>query len=133
MDELCRNVSRLCVIMYKFLCSLTLDALSSIYSTLCLPHSPCRAPVWAARGGIPSKVQTSQNKIIRCVLLLGKFDSVNEHISSLSISTFKSIHKYFRMSLIYKTVTSGRANYVFRLVHNSHQTRSSDLDVMRPG
>lgn len=99
---------------------------------------PCVPPMCIRFGSTwPSflqKAQISQIKIVRRIFwgVGGKFDCVNEHLSSLKMLNFEPIHEYFSLSLIYKMQTSYSGTYIIRLVDNSHQTRSSNLDLMCP-
>lgn len=121
-----------CSIICHIPCTFFLGALISIYYIFCYPHLTYCVTLGSASGHhFFKKVQISQNKTVRCFPFLGKIDSISGHISSLNIFKFKSIHKYFTPSS-YKMLTNNTASDTFVLVYSSHQTGSSNLDLISP-
>lgn len=130
-DDVCLKLSKLCGVLYKIRNNLTAESLLSIYYTLCYPHLIYCVSIWASTW--PSflvKLTVAQNKIIRCLFLLKKFESVTDIMSSMNILRFNSIHKYFSLLLIYKMFHSGVE--IFKVINFSRDTRSNNVDFVCP-
>ena len=126
-NEVYLKLSRICGILYKVRNNLTLGAMLSIYYTLCYPHLVYCVSVWACTW--PSfihKLKIAQNKILRCIFHLGKFDSTHNIFRDHHLLNFYSIHKCFLLLSIFKNITYRHRTPVFKLSDATHCTRSNN-------
>ena len=76
MNDVYFEWSRMCVILYKFGNHFMLEAVPSIYCTLCYPHLVYCVSLWACTGlSSIAELKVAQNEILRCIFHLEKFDS----------------------------------------------------------
>ena len=132
-SSVCDKLSKLCGIMYKIRKMITKEALISIYYTLCYPHIMQCLPTWGCTW--PSylqKVLIAQKKILRCLLYLGKYDSVESEFSNLGLLKFCNIHKYFVVLFLHKNLFLYN-NTTFRFIdHHNHNTRRNNVNLVCP-
>ena len=131
-DVYCK-LSRICGILYRVRNYLTIDAMLSIYYTLCYPHLIYCVSVWASTW--PSfihKLKIAQNKILRCIFHLGKFDSTSNILREHRLLNFYNIHKCFLLLTIFKNITFRQGIPVFRVSDLIHNTRSNNVSIICP-
>ena len=81
---------------------LSKEAMITSYYTQCYPHFMYCVSVWS--GTLASylhQLTVAQNKILRCMFYIGKFDYVNMLYSTHKILKFDNVHKYFLLLRIY--------------------------------
>ena len=129
-DQTCLKVSKITGILYRIRHNLTTEAMISIYYTLCHPHLMYCVSVWACTWpSFLSRLSVAQNKILRCIFFLKKFDSTSYIYSEFKLMKFTSIHKYFMLLLIYKSL---KQNMIFRLIDNTVNTRNNNINLVCP-
>ena len=93
------KLSKMCGILYRIRNSLTPESLTSIYYTLCYPHLIYCASVWFCTWpSFVKKLQISQNRILRCIFYMDKFESTVNVISTHKFLNIINIHKYFLLT-----------------------------------
>ena len=105
----------------------------SIYYTLCYPHLVYCLSIWASTW--PSficKLEIAQNKILRCIFHLGKFDSTGNILCEYKLLTFYNIHKCFLLLTMFKNVTFRQGIPVFRVSEIIHSTRINNANIICP-
>lgn len=129
-DQTCLKLSKITGILYRIRHNLTTQSLISIYYTLCYPHLIYCVSIWASTWpSFLTKVTVMQNKILRCIFFLKKFESTSHIYSVENILKFPFIHKYFTLLLIYKNLS---ITAVFRIVENEAHTRSNNINLRCP-
>ena len=129
-DHISLKISKVTGILYRVRHNLTSDALLSIYYTLCYPHFTYCVAIWASTWpSFLNKLTVAQNKIIRCICFLKKFESTTKFFSELRILRFLFIHQYFTLLLIYRNITN---NKIFKLVEHVTHTRSNNTNLICP-
>lgn len=102
----------------------------SIYYTLFYPHLTYCVSLWGSTWpSFLNKLTILQNKFFRCVFHKKKFDSTAEIYQSKNILKLSSIHKYFTLLLIFKTIGP---NSVFKLRDISCNTRANNVNLSLP-
>ena len=116
--------------MYRVRHNLTTEAMISIYYTLVYPHLTYCVSLWASTWpSFLNKLTISQNKFLRCIFFMKKFDSTEEIYKTRKILKLPCIHKYFSLLLIYKTIGY---NSIFQLRENPCHTRSNNVNLSLP-
>lgn len=129
-DQTCIKISKITGILYRIRHNLTTEAMISIYYTLCYPHLVYCVSIWACTW--PSyldRIVVAQNKFLRCIFFLKKFDSTAHIFTEASLMKFSFIHKYFTLLLIFKI--QGH-NAIFRVIENYKNTRSNNVNLVCP-
>ena len=127
------KLSRMNGILYKIRNHLTVEALLSIYYTLCYPHLTYCVSLWACTWpSFITKLKAAQNKIFRCIFNLGKFESTVNMLSDHKLLNFYSIHKCFLLLFIYKNIANVQENPVFRLSDSGYSTRQNHVNLVCP-
>ena len=127
------KLSRMCGILYRIRHNLTMEALISIYYTLCYPHLTYCVSIWACTW--PSflhKMQIAQNKIFRCMFYMKKFDSTRTVICEQKFLNFNNIHRHFLLSFIFKCLTQQQGSQHFHIISTSHNTRRNNVNLFSP-
>ena len=129
-NEICLKLSKLTGILYRVRHNLTEEAKMSIYYTLFYPHLTYCVSIWASTWpSFLNKLAVSQNKFFRCIFHKKKFDSTYEIYQSRKILKVSSIHKYFTMLLIFKTIGP---DSVFRFREHPCNTRNNNVNLSLP-
>lgn len=123
----------MCGILYRVRHQLTTESMLSIYYTLCYPHLIYCVSIWGSTWpSFLSELLIAQNKIVRCIMFMRNFESVNHIYPQLNILNFRLIKKYFVLLLIYKNVKVFPGNNIFTLVDNAHNTRNNNINLVCP-
>ena len=129
-DQTCEKLSKITGILYRIRHNLTTESLISIYYTLCYPHLTYCVSIWASTWpSFLQKLTIAQNKILRCIFFLKKFDSTSNIFTATKMLKFSFIHKFFILLLIYR---SHRQNQIFKLVEICTHTRSNNINLVLP-
>ena len=103
--EVCLKLSKTCGILYKVRNQLTPDAMLSIYYTLVYPFLHYCISVWGCTWpSFLNKFIVAQKKVFRCIFFIKKFKSTSEIFSKYNLLNVRSVHKYFLLLLIFKTI-----------------------------
>ena len=123
----------MCGILYKIRDCLTTEAMLSIYYTLCYPHMIYCVSIWACTWpSFLNRMKVIQNKILRCIFYLKKFDSTANIYIDNRILNFNSVHKYFLLLTIYKQITNTNRHSVFYLSETIRSTRYNQINLVCP-
>lgn len=124
------KISKIIGILYRIRHNLTEESKMSIYYTLFYPHLTYCVSLWGSTWpSFLNKLTILQNKFFRCVFHKKKFDSTAEIYQSRNILKLSSIHKYFTLLLIFKTIGP---NSVFKLRDISCNTRANNVNLSLP-
>lgn len=127
------KLSRMCGMLYKVRNHLTTEAMLSIYYTLCYPHLIYCVSVWACTWpSFLTKLKIVQNKILRCIFYLGKFESTATVYSEHKLLKFYSIHKCFLLLFIFKNITYQQGTPVFKSLETPYRTRNNSSNLVCP-
>ncbi len=127
------KLSRMCGILYKIHNHFTIEALLSIYYTLCYPHFVYCVSLWACTWpSFITKVKLAQNKILRCMFNLGKFDSTANIFAEHRLLNFYSIHKCFLLLFIFKNLLNRPRTPYFQLLESRYGTRQQNVNIVCP-
>ena len=127
------KLSRMCGILYKVRNYLTTEAMISIYYTLCYPHLIYCVSIWACTWpSFLNKLKVAQNKILRCIFFIGKFDSAAILFSEHKLLNFYNIHKCFLLLFMFKNIRNSSGSPVFKFIESSHGTRGSSTNLVCP-
>lgn len=117
-------------ILYRIRHNLTEDAKISIYYTIFYPYITYCVSLWASTWpSFISRLTISQNKFLRCIFHKKKFDSTRDIYQSKNILKVSSIHKYFTLLLIFKTIGP---NSVFKTREHALNTRGNNINLSLP-
>ena len=131
-NEVCLKLSRACGILYRIREYLTTDAMMTIYYTLCYPYINYCMSVWACTWpSFLNKLVVAQKKIFRCIFYKGKFESTVDIFASHNLLHIHSIHKYFLLLLIFRTIRNVET-HSFVFVDSQYTTRSNNLNLQCP-
>lgn len=129
-NHICLILSKIIGILYKIRFNLTPAAMISIYYTLFYSRMIYCVSAWACTWpSFGRKVSKIQNKFMRCMFFLKKFDSTTELYNTHKILRFEYVHKYFTLLTIYKNFKRG---FFFKLVETSRNMRSTSRDFVCP-
>lgn len=129
-DDVCGKLSKITGILYRTRYNLTADIMMSLYYSLFYSQLTYCISIWAGTWTTFLKpLQIAQDKFIRCINFMKKFQSTKEIYKSKKILNIKSIHNYFSILLIKKTFEHGSP---FERIHRDRQTRANDLDLIIP-
>ncbi len=129
-DNVYMKLSRMCGILYKISEQLTAEALLSIYYTLYYPYFNYCVSVWACTWpSFVTKLKVIQNKILRCIFYMGKFDSTSAVYSEHKLLNFFDIHKCFVLLSIFKFMKNFPGNNLFTYVESPYATRGANLNL----
>ena len=109
----------------------------NVYYTLCYPHLIYCVSVWGCTWHTFLKdVIAAQKRIIRIMCFKGKYDHTSELFSELNLLNYLSIHKYFLLLAIFKSlhnvqVVDNNLRPFARMTH-VHGTRGSLTDLVCP-
>lgn len=132
-DNVCMKLSRMCGILYKIRDQLPTEALLSIYYTLCYPYFIYCVSLWACTWpSFITKLKVIQNKILRCIFYMGKFDSTSAVYSEQKLLIFSDIHKCFVLLSIFKFMKVFPGNNLFNYVDSPYATRGANLNLECP-
>lgn len=103
-ERICLKISKTIGILYRIRHDLTIEALLSIYYTLCYPHLIYCVSIWGCTWpSFTIRLIIAQNKIFRCIYFLIKFDSVAHIYAEENVLTFEHVHQYSVILLIYRS------------------------------
>lgn len=134
--SVCTKLSKASGILYRVRNQLTQKALLSVYFTLCYPHIIYCVSVWGCTW--PSFIKdviVAQKRVIRIMCSRGKYDHTADLYSDLHLLDFPSIHKYFLLLAIYKslyTQVSRSSRNVFLRTAHAHSTRGALTNLVCP-
>lgn len=132
-NDVYSKLSKMCGILYKVRNHLTTESMISIYYTLCYPHLIYCVSVWASTWpSFINKLKIAQNKILRCIFFIGKFDSTCNIISDYKLLNVFSIHKYFLLLYVFKHITCTQGNLIFEFSQSTHCTRNNNVSLICP-
>ena len=132
-EEVCLKLSKMCGILYKVRGNLTTEAMISIYYTLCYSRLIYCVAIWGSTWpSFLTRLIVMQNKILRCIFFMKKFDSTTAIFTENKLLQFESIHKYFSLLLIFKTVRNLGENKTFKFVETFCNTRRNNTDLDCP-
>ena len=132
-NEVCAKVSKICGILYRVRHQLTTESMLNIYYTICYPHLIYCVSIWGSTWpSFLNKLFIAQNKIVRCILFMKKYESTSHIYTQLNILNFKLIKKYCVFLLIYKNVNIFPGKKVFTVIDNVHNTRSNNVNLICP-
>lgn len=132
-NEIQLKLSRISGILYKVRNSLTIEAMLSIYYTLCYPNLIYCISIWGCTWpSFLNKLKVALNKIIRCMFFLGKYDSTSVVYSSHSLLNLNSIHKCFLLIFIFKSLKNCNESSAFRFIESNHRTRANKTNLICP-
>ena len=123
-------------ILYRVRNQLTQKALLNVYFTLCYPHIIYCVSVWGCTW--PSFIKdviVAQKRVIRIMCSRGKYDHTADLFTELHLLDFLSVHKYFLLLAIFKSlytqIPSISRTAFLRSAH-AHNTRGSLANLVCP-
>lgn len=129
-NEVCRKLAKITGILYRTRHNLTKDVMMDLYYSIFYPHMTYCVSIWASTWpSFLKSVQISQNKFLRCIHYMKKYQSTQEIYNTNNILNFSSIHMYFSTLLIYKM---SRMNSPFKFVDRERQTRANNINLLVP-
>ena len=127
------KLARMCGILFRVRNSLTLEALTSIYYTLCYPHLTYCVSIWASTWpSFTKKVTVAQNKILRSMFYMNRFESTRNIFNTQNFLLFSNIHKYFLLLSIFKYFTQYHGAQPFRLLQTPYNIRGNNVNIVCP-
>lgn len=132
-NSVCLKLSKMCGVLYRVRHQLTLEAMISIYYTLCYPHLTYCVSIWGCTWpSFLNRIRVAQSKVIRCILFLGKFDSTENSFITHNLLKFNYVHKYFTLLFIYNNITGCQTNSLFKFVNIGYRTRGNNINLKCP-
>ena len=133
-QSVCLEFSKICGILYKVRHKLTIDALRSVYYSLCYPIIIYCLSIWGCTWPTYVKeIITTQKKLIRTITYKGKHDSTYLLFNDLKLLRFDFLLKYFCLLRVYNDVINNSQNSkMFRVLQHSLGTRGNNVNLLCP-
>ena len=130
--KVCLKFSRTCGILYRIRKQLSTDAMLSIYYTLAYPFLHYCIAVWGCTWpSFLNKLVIAQKKVLTCILFIAQFNSTSNIFSTHNLLNVNSVHKYFLLLLIFKTIKKPDT-HVFSLIDQQRITRENSANLRIP-
>lgn len=134
--SVCMKLSKACGIIHRVRDQLTQKALLNVYYTLCYPHIIYCVSVWGCTwSSFIKDVSIAQKRLVRIMCYKGKYDHTTELYRELSILDFRSVHKYFLLLAVFKSLYEQDHNSnegMFGRAARAHDTRGSLTNLVCP-
>ena len=127
-NKVVSDVCKMSGIIYHIRSKLNINAFMSIYYSLIYSKMIYCVTIWGgARDKFINPVSVAQNRVLRSILGLRRYDSVRQAYVDLKLLRFSNIYKLFSGLLIYKFMSSHYCTDTFRKVNTVHNriTRTS--------
>lgn len=132
-DYICDKICRTCGVLYKIKRFLTDEAMRSLYFTLVYSHLIYCVSIWSFTWpSFVRKISVAQNKIIRCIMGMKKFESTKSTYQSAKILPYDYICKYFSNILIYRLLTQSSVNKYFIRTDSTQRIMRNINDIVVP-
>lgn len=133
-QSVCLKLSKICGIIYRIRHQLTKEAMVCIYYSLCYPHITYCLSVWGCTW--PSylvNVSIAQKRILRTIYFKGKYETTEPIYAELNLLNFYSIHKYFLLLTIFKSINVQINNSpIFCRTAHGLNTRGQSVNLVCP-
>ena len=117
-DQVCRKLSRNAGIMFRISSVVPTSVLRKVYFAIFYPFLCYAVAVWGGSGAVNCAKVTRVHR--RAVKLLGSIGGC-DYLSSHSLLSFSSIHKYFVLLKLFRAIH-----------HENHESLTKELNVLRP-
>ena len=130
------KLSKASGILHRVRYQLTQKTLMNLYYTLCYPHMIYCVSVWGCTwSSFVKEVVVAQKRVVRIMCFKGKYDHTADLFTDLHLLDFLSIHKYFLLLAIFKSIhiqVPSNSVSVFSSMAHAHSTRGSVASLVCP-